>query len=482
MASTSSSLTLRRLPLLPVALAVVAGILLAHYMTALTPIVWAVAMALCCLLTGSCLLLRFRGHTALAVLAAVLLAGALAGLLEARSMERRWDLRKNLNTQSHTMLLVVRETPQPRERSVRARAEVVSLDGHAVRGPLTLYLRPDTLSTTVAYGDRLLLHGYPDSERRSVYVTSDHYLIVSHDSTSLRASAERLRMRLLGRLQSGPLQGAPLALAEAITLGWRADIDNDTGAAFRGAGIAHLLAVSGLHVGLLAAIVGFLLLWLGRDRKGRVIRGAVQLASVWLFVLLAGMAPSALRAALMFSLFIVADMMGRRTPRLNLLAAAAIAMLLVDTGLLFDVGWQLSFSAVAGILLARPVTGLFHSRLWRVATTSVAATLATLPVVLATFHAVPLYFLIANCLIVPLASLMLLLSLLYLALPCTFLYWLAKPVLAGVEWLASLVASLPGAIVSNLNPSPLHIALATAVILILLVGINFVPLHTEKNI
>ena len=264
-----------------------------------------------------------------------------------------------------------------------------------------------------------MLHGYPDILRRSIYLTSDHYIVIARDSTSLRAHSEALRRRLLQRMQDGPLRDC--SVAEALALGWKGGIDRDTRAHYRNAGLAHMLAVSGLHVGLLAAMVGGLFRWTGRERRGRVVRGAMQLVAVWLFALITGLAPSTLRAALMFSMFIVNDMVARRVVPLNLLALAAIVMLVVDPLLIYDVGWQLSFSAVAGIILAQPAIQALRTTVGQAAAVSVAATLATLPVVVATFHRLPLYFVVANVIVVPAAGVILGLSLLYMLLHYVFL-------------------------------------------------------------
>lgn len=368
----------------------------------------------------------------------------LGGVLGSLSESDNWSYRCPEKTFLEVHLT---ETPVPRAKSYKAQAHVLSVDGTPCNGDIRLYLRPDSIASTLRYGDRLLLHGYPDTVKATIYITSDHYIITARDSTSLRARSERLRLRLLHRMQRGPLDRRYAGVAEAMTLGWRADIDPSTQASYRDAGIAHLLAVSGLHVGLVAAMVGLALFWVGRERRGRIVRGSIQLTAVWLFAVVTGLAPSTVRAALMFSLFIVSNILGRRTPKLNLLAAAAIIMLVVDPMLLFDTGWQLSFSAVAGIVIAKPVITAFRNKLYQAAMVSIAATTATLPVTLTTFHRFQPYFLIANVLIVPLSAFILGFSLLYMALPCTITAWPVEILLRTTEAITSWVASLPGAVI-----------------------------------
>ena len=433
---------MRKAPLVPVALALMAGILAAHAI-GLGLLPWTMLMAAAVLAIGLVFILK---RTFAALWPALVLCFGMGGLLGTAANPKTdpADWRHGCPEQCHLTVRLL-ETPTPRERSIKVLAKVENIDSQRRRGNMTLYLRPDSLGLTLGYGDQLLLHAWPDTTHGWLYTTSDHYIVVHRDTTSLRAHSEKLRMKLLRRMQGGPLSERHAGVAEALTLGWRADIDPEVKASFRDAGIAHLLAVSGLHVGILASIAYLLTFWLGRERRGRLVGGGIRLAVVWLFALLTGLAPSTVRAALMFSLFIVADILGRRTSRLNLLAAAAILTLAVHPMLLFDVGWQLSYAAVAGILVARPMITAYRNGLWQSAAVSMAATLATLPVTIATFRRIHPYFLIANVVIIPLAGVLLGLSLVYMAVPCGVTAWPLEVLLSIADWLTRLIASLPGA-------------------------------------
>ena len=175
----------------------------------------------------------------------------------------------------------------------------------------------------------------------------------------------------------------------------------------------------------------------------------------------------------MFSFFVVGRMLGRRTDSFNLLAAAAIVMLTADPRLLFNVGWQLSFSAVAGILLCRPLLSLHHNLLWRAAIVSLGATLATLPVSLATFHQFHPWFLIANVVIVPAAALLLGLSLLYLLLPCAVTAWPLSLLMDLVDNLTAAISRLPGASLDGIDLSPWGIVAVAAAVFFIFLTINY---------
>ena len=464
---------MRRAPLLPVALALMAGIAAQHWLAAMPTAAWWWLAAATAAAAGVVLALRRRLDSWLPLAALLLCTLAVGGTLGRRHdplhNHRHWSYQVATGIRQEFVALRLTTTPaKTTSRSHKAQAEVLSIGGKHTEGSMYVYFKNEPATARLRYGDRLLVHTYIDGNRRSIYTTADHYLVTSRDSTSLRARSEALRLRLLRRMQRGPLEPDEATIAEAMTLGWRADIGAETRDAFRDAGIAHLLAVSGLHVGLVAALLGLLCFAIPRHRTGRIIRGAVQLAGVWLFALITGLAPSTVRAALMFSLFIVANVSGRRTPKLNLLAATAIATLAARPMLLFDVGWQLSYSAVGGILLARPVIGLYRSRLWQASAVSVSATLATLPVTLAVFRRLHPWFLIANVVIVPLSGLILALALAYMALPCQFTATLLHLPLAATMWLTRHVAALPHASVAVAHVGPWFTAAVTLLAVALL--------------
>lgn len=436
------------MPLVPVALALLAGIVASILTPKVDTDVWVAAMVASTFLGGILLIANFKQKdtvlTGLFLAVMFVVGGVRQHVSDPVRDELNW--RHHCNAPNY-LELKLKETPVPREKSYRVLAQVVAVDEQEVRGTLRLYLRKDEAASVLRYGDRLLVHGYADTARGTMYTTGDHYIIVSRDSTSRRTRIEALRMKLLRRMQAGPLPARQAGVAEALTLGWKADIDPETRDAYRDAGIAHLLAVSGLHVGLLAAMVGALMFWIGKERRGRTIRGSVQLVAVWGFALITGLAPSTVRAALMFSLFIVSNILGRRTETFNLLAASAIITLMGNPMLVTDTGWQLSYAAVTGILLARPVILAYRSKLWQSAQVSISATLATAPITIATFHRFYPYFLIANVVVIPFSAIILLLSLLYMAVPCESTAWPLEWTLQAVEALTSWVASLPGAVI-----------------------------------
>jgi competence protein ComEC len=213
------------------------------------------------------------------------------------------------------------------------------------------------------------------------------------------------------RAEAGLGRGIPAreaALARGFVLGEDEAVDDGTVEDFRRAGLAHLLAVSGQNVALLALLAMPLLALLGMPLGTRLIW---VLGGIVVYVPLAGAGPSIVRAGLMGGLSVLATLAGRRASRLYALAVAAVVTLAIDPGIAADVGWQLSFAAVLGILaLASPLRAAIVSRLgrgaWQAALAdgaamTVAATLATAPLLAFHFESVSTTGLIANLMALP---------------------------------------------------------------------------------
>ncbi|GGF18844.1 ComEC/Rec2 family competence protein [Hymenobacter cavernae] len=225
------------------------------------------------------------------------------------------------------------------------------------------------------------------------------------------------------------------ALASALVLGIKDDVDQDTKQAYANTGTTHIMAVSGLQVGLLFGAVMWVLSKIP-GRRGpffRFLTAALGLAVIWTYAFVTGLSASVLRAAVMFSFIIVARVTGRQSTMYNTLAVAAFCLLCYDPYLLADVGFQLSFLAVLSIVYVQPrivawldVKGYFLDQqrpwqprfvqklwkwtswsmdnIWQATALSLAAQVATFPLGLFYFHQFPLSFLASNLVAVPISS------------------------------------------------------------------------------
>lgn len=264
----------------------------------------------------------------------------------------------------------------------------------------------------------------------TLFCDSAHWRATGRSQPSLADRALRYRARLL-RTYENYFGGRDLAILSAMTLGEKSQLTPGIRNVFSETGTSHILALSGLHLGILFSLYNLFCAALVRRRRARRACVVPGLLLIWAFALLAGTPVSLVRSAVMFSLFQLSLLTRSGLFSLNNLALAACALLMLSPQALFDVGFQLSFLSVLGILLFMPYVprlpradGLW----WRTGRSVVAFFYALLAVSLCTqamtfplvayhFHNVPLYGLVANVVVVPLAYPLLLLALLFFLIP-----------------------------------------------------------------
>ena len=235
-----------------------------------------------------------------------------------------------------------------------------------------------------------------------------------------------LQERLYKRLAAGGLQGDELATAGALTLGYKQELGKDLRRHFQASGAAHVLAVSGLHTGIIYGLLVWLLTLGGRfrplydNRWGRRCISLVIIVAMWGYAWLTGMTPSVVRAVLMVTIFEVGRMAYRQAISLNTIAAAAFLILTVKPQDLWSVSFQLSFAATAAIvIMAKGIESLLPFHMLRrtrwgkmlswvlgIIIVSLAAQLGTIPITMFYFGQVSTYFLLTNLIVLPLATLL----------------------------------------------------------------------------
>lgn len=259
-----------------------------------------------------------------------------------------------------------------------------------------------------------------------------------------------------------PSDIAPLAIA--LSLGDKSKLDSSTRASFASAGAMHVLAVSGLHVGILLAMFQWLFLripWF-RDRNMYII---FALIGIWCFALLTGLAPSVFRATLMFSILGFGQLLGKRFFNLNALLISALVLLMLDGKVLFDIGFQLSYLAMLGILFFfQPVRNLFTppyrwvNFIWEGVAVGIAAQIGTLPVSLYYFHQFPNYFILTNIGLLFLAGIALGSVLIFFVLHAIPLINVLVSeaitlIYKSMLWFIQLIEQLPGAVTKGFSIS-----------------------------
>ena len=283
-----------------------------------------------------------------------------------------------------------------------------------------------------------------------------------------KAAPNPWQQQLYGRLAAGGLCGDELATVGALTLGYKEDLDKELRRHFQASGAAHVLAVSGLHTGIIYGILLWLMTVGGRARPryenqaGRMAISAVIIAVMWGYAWLTGMTPSVVRAVLMLTLVEVGRAFYRNSFSINTIAAAAVLILLVRPKDLWSVSFQLSFAATFAIVVCATSMGeiIKYHRLRKtflgrilnwitgIFVVSIAAQLGTLPITMYYFGQISNYFLLTNLIVLPLATVLVPCGLISIALGGTWCGILFSKTTWAFAWLMNhsvgWLESLPG--------------------------------------
>lgn len=280
-----------------------------------------------------------------------------------------------------------------------------------------------------------------------------------------RLSFMRFRHKIIDYYRSVGLYGQGFAVTAAMTLGHRDELSSDMRSAYSAAGVSHVLALSGMHLGIIYLLLSALFV----SRRPTVVRETLLITVIWSYVFMVGMPLSVVRSAIMLSIYSVVSLTGRDRMSLNTLAFAALLLLVVNPFCLYDIGFQLSFISVAAIIIAHrsitvPISLLFlwnHRFVdwfWNFLVMSCSAQLATVPLVAYYFGTVPLLSIFSNLVAVPAVTVILYMSVLMLAL--FFVPAIQKLVVMSVMFIADAlnsfilwIASLPGSAITGLHIS-----------------------------
>jgi competence protein ComEC len=410
------------------------------------------------------------------------------------------------NTSTRYLHVRIAEPLQQRATSQRAMAEVLQVTDSAgetrsAGGRIMLYWprASNPSGATLHYGDVILIPNLltpipdeifpeafsfrkvlrPQQVAFQAYLTQGSYQKVDA-SPHFLIKASHAGVTAINRILQQQFTPEKAALMSSLLLGYKADIAEEDLKAFSITGTIHVLAVSGMHVGLI--YMALLFLFTGSLRPGRLKlwQGVSLLLLLWAYAVLTGLSASVVRATLMFSIMEAGrTFLGARGNTYNSLFAAAYIQLLISPHDLLDVGFQLSYLAVLGILFFYPLLSAKYepqNRLmrgaWQLALVSISATLGTLPVTLFVFKSFPLLFIPANILIVPLSTVVIFMGIgvvMFSWVPYmgTLLAWLTSIALDVLMVPTRFMAKIPGASYTGFGFDSWDMALVFVVVMVL---------------
>jgi competence protein ComEC len=484
--------SLNKTPLLRLLIPFIGGIITTVYLS-LNSIYLLYSFLTCFIIFLSLLLLKklsvnykFRWLFGVLIYCNFFLAGA--SLTSLKIETSKTDIQPLKTDNQQFIIAKVIEPPQIKERTVKIILNVKGVknnkDWNSSSGKVIIYLQKDSLSNHISLGDIISfepkLEDVPPPKNpnefdyrnylsyhliyQQAFLRSNNWKVIQKANTNnIFKMAEDIRKHLILSLKDKGLNEKELAVASALILGYKDDIDAQLKSAYSSAGAMHVLAVSGLHVGIIFLVFNILLKFLDKIKYGHIIKGILLIIILWCYALLTGLSPSVMRAATMFSFIVVAKVLNRNSNFFNTLAASALTLLIINPMLIMEVGFQLSYLAVIGIVIIQPWVYKWFTpkwwlldKIWEISAVSIAAQIATFPLGLLYFHQFPNYFLLSNLIVIPMAIVILYLGL--LTLSCLQIPFIGDYLVLGLKysirflnWSVIQIDQLPYSLTQNIR-------------------------------
>ena len=341
--------------------------------------------------------------------------------------------------------LQITEVLKPDTYNYKYRAATKALDGVSCKGDIVYLITKDSLAKPLSIGDRVILNGKltpvngpknPYQFDYAAYVKNQgiyHEIRSSYNeilklelaAPSIKGYAEQLRNYCIYKLAQTNIAQKQLAVIQALVLGQKSALDKQLYQSYAAAGAIHILAVSGLHVGILYAILVVLFAPVTKLTKGEIIRSVLIVLLLWCYALFTGLSTSVCRAVTMFSFFAFAQSLGRKNSTIYTLSLSFICLLFYNPLYLFQVGFQLSYLAVLSIILIQPKLSSYYTPcnklvkiLWNSTTVTIAAQIGLGPLTIYYFNQFPGLFFITNTIVLPLLGIILSIGFVVVVLGC----------------------------------------------------------------
>lgn len=408
---------------------------------------------------------------------------------------------------SNYLLAVVADNLQEKQNSYKTVLKIKQLVGDSsvpVSGKILAYFRKDSIISPLEYGDEILITNnmnYIESNRNpnqfdyknylnlnqinyQIYLKPSDYINTGKKKGNLLfAFSQKMRQTLYKYLAQNGVEGKQLKVASALLLGYKENLDKDLQKSYASAGAMHVLAVSGLHVGILYLLLSKIFSLFKRLKKTRFLIALLIIAFLWFYALMTGLSASVMRATTMFSFIVIGDrLLNQKVSIYNTLAISAIVLLVINPYIVYQVGFQLSYAAVLGIVYLQPkLNKLIYSRyrivraIWAITCVSIAAQIATFPLSLHYFHQFPTYFFVSNLVVIPAAFLVFYLGVfLFVTAPFGGLSLVIGKLINGIIWFLNeavyLTESLPTSVMKEIEFSVFETYLLYGIIIGFLVS------------
>jgi competence protein ComEC len=420
-------------PLTKISFCFVAGILLAHYWLPSFGILSLFLIISIFAFLGSYFLISNKKTNNYYFGVATWILSFLIGITSVYIHNNRFDSDNYSNKikdfeKQHIIELVLREKLKTSNQNYRFVALVTKIDSKICSGKVLLNVHKDSLDHHFFIGENLQitanLYANKTSKNPSqfdyskylenksifgqVYASGIDIKIGSEIDKDIWYYSDKIRQRIINNLEKNNFSKSELAVALALLLGQQQDINSDVLEDYQLAGAVHILSVSGLHVGFILMFINLILKRLPKTKFNLYLKLIITLLSLWGFAIIAGLSPSVVRSAAMFSILAIGMFLNRKTNIFHTLLVSMLLILFFQPSFLFDVGFQLSYLALFFILWLQPLLSQIwipKSKIvkyfWDILTVSFAAQIGAFPLSIYYFHQFPGLFFITNLIVIP---------------------------------------------------------------------------------
>jgi competence protein ComEC len=401
------------------------------------------------------------------------------------------------------LLVRVDEPPIEKTKSFKAdgyvKAVVQNDSNIDCKGKLLLYFSKDSASSSLHYGDMVLIHkdlqaiknsGNPgafDYQRycafqgifQNVFLKKDDWVLLNEkDINPFNQFIFSVREKILSIIRKKvDNSNDEFGIAEALLIGYSNDLDKDLQQAYSNTGVVHVIAVSGMHLGIIYLTIVWLLNKIPLFKRSRVIKLMVLLSCLWILAFVTGASASVFRAATVFSFIAIGKSIDRKSSIYNSLAASAFVLLCCNPYFIWDVGFQLSYLAIISIIVFQKL--IYHwvyfknkiaGKIWELATLTLAVQILLFPLEIYYFHQFPLLFFFTNIIVIPLSLFILyaeILLLIFNSVPYLSI-WLGKIITWSIGYMNKFIVSINSlsfSVIDNLTATVLSTCLLYAMVL-----------------
>ncbi|MBF7092280.1 ComEC family competence protein [Flavobacterium sp. ALJ2] len=350
---------------------------------------------------------------------------------------------ENIYDKPHLIDFIISEKLKSNNYSDRYIATINQIDQKHASGKVALSIKKDSTELNLKIGNCIRVKGelsknsspknpdqfdygkYLNNKNiyAQLYIKKNEITISSTIEKSIWHYAARIRTKIIQNLEKNGFNKTEMNVALALILGQQQDISPEIIKDYQYAGVTHILSVSGLHVGYILIFITYTLKPIPNTKRGSLIKLITIIVSLFAFAVISGFSPSVLRSVVMFSFVAIGIHLRRSTNIYHTLLVSILFLLLFEPAFIFDVGFQLSYLALYFIIWFQPILKkLWHPKhkftiaIWNALTVSFAAQIGTLPICLYYFHQFPGLFFVANIVIIPFLSVIMILGIIVMIL------------------------------------------------------------------